>query len=364
MAYTPMPPEVSLLLRYLHQEKGETLNHLIELYPQYARTTIYRHMKKPMAEVSARKKAGGRGGRPGKVTERDKRKLVAAITKLRETEGNFSSRDIQREAGISENEIKNRTVRRHLHEMGYGSYQCRRKGILLKEDLQKRVKFAKRCKQLPPTFWKEGISFYLDGVSFVHKTNPSQHARTTRTRTWRKKGEALSIHCTAKGKKEGVQGRVAKFMCAISYGRGFTKCYHYTDKVNGETCRQFILDHFPDMFEDSLNPRGKLFLQDGDPSQNSALAKEAMETVGCRLFQIPARSPDLNPIENAFNNIRKTIRKDALDRNITKETFQQFCHRVQKIILAYSSEIIDRTIDSMPKRVDMVIKNKGVRTKY
>ena len=359
-----MPLEVSLLLRYLHQELGETLNRLQELYPQYKRTTIYRHMKKPMAEVSERDRPGGSGGRPRKGSARDKRKLVNALMKLRETEGNFSATDIQREAGIPESQMSNRTVRRYLNKMGYRVSQCRRKGILLKEDLVKRLAFAKKCKKLPTSFWKENISFYLDGASFAHKTNPSQHARTTRTRTWKKKGESLAQHCTAKGKKEGVAGRVARFMCSISYGRGFTKCHRYTGSINGETCREFILEHFPSMFEDSPNSRGKLFLQDGDPSQNSALAREAMDAVGCRLFKIPARSPDLNPIENAFNNIRKKINKDALDRNITKETYEQFCTRVKKIILSYSSEIIDRTIDSMTKRIDMVIKNKGLRTKY
>ena len=57
-----------------------------------------------------------------------------------------------------------------------------------------------------------------------------------------------------------------------------------------------------------MNQSGKLFLQNEDPSQNSALAREAMEAVGCRLFKIPARSPDLNPIENAFNNIPNAIK--------------------------------------------------------
>lgn len=364
MVYVRMAPEVSLLLRYLHQELGETLKRLTELYPQYTKTTIHRHMKKPMAEVSGRDKTGGNGGRPSKGDERDKRKLVSALMKLRETEGNFSATDIQREAGIPEDQMSNRTVRRYLNKMGYRVTQCRRKGILLKEDLPKRLKFARRCKKLSATFWKEGISFYLDGASFVHKTNPSQHARTTRTRTWKKKGEALAQHCTAKGKKEGVGGRVARFMCAISFGRGFTKCHQYTGCVNGETCREFIHEHFPSMFDDSPNPRGKLFLQDGDPSQNSALAREAMDAVGCRLFKIPARSPDLNPIENAFNNIRRLLKRDALDNKITKETYDNFCIRVKRIILGYDSDVIDRTIASMPKRIDLVIKNRGLRTKY
>ena len=138
----------------------------------------------------------------------------------------------------------------------------------------------------------------------------------------------------------------------------------FEEALNGEFCKSYIENGFPKMFAESPNPRGKLFLQDGDPSQNSALAKEAMDVVGCRLFKIPPRSPDLNPIENTFNNIRKKIREDAVKQKITKETYLQFCHRVKQTILNYSIQVIDRTIESMPKRVDAVIKNKGARTKY
>ena len=65
MGYTPMPPDISLLLRYLHQKLGEMLNR------QYARKTIYRHMNKPMAAVGGRDKPGGRVGRPSKGTKRN-----------------------------------------------------------------------------------------------------------------------------------------------------------------------------------------------------------------------------------------------------------------------------------------------------
>ena len=129
-------------------------------------------------------------------------------------------------------------------------------------------------------------------------------------------------------------------------------------------CKQFIQDRFHDMFANSPNPRGKLFLQDGDPSQNSALARQAMDAVGCRLFSIPPRSPDINPIENCFNNIRRQIRKDAISKKITKETYPDFCRRVRKTIMEYSTAVIDRTIDSMPKRINQVIEGKGLRTKY
>ena len=79
---------------------------------------------------------------------------------------------------------------------------------------------------------------------------------------------------------------------------------------------QFILDNFPDTFERSSNPQGKLFLQDGDPSQNSRKAKNAIDVIGARKFDIPPGSPDMNPIENVFNNVKMELHKQALEQNI------------------------------------------------
>jgi len=41
------------------------------------------------------------------------------------------------------------------------------------------------------------------------------------------------------------------------------------------------------MFEKSPNPQGELFLQYGEPLQNSPLAREAMDIVGCRFSKYP-----------------------------------------------------------------------------
>ena len=55
-----------------------------------------------------------------------------------------------------------------------------------------------------------------------------------------------------------------------------------------------------------------------------------MEKIGCTIFQIYARSPDLNPIENMFQFVRKKLGKDTIDRDITKETFQEFSNMFEK----------------------------------
>ena len=361
--YKKIPIETSIHLRYLHQDKGETLEQLLRRYPQYSRTSIFRHSKRKIGDDFKDRRHENKGRKP-LLDERDSRKIVKSLHKLRETHGNFYSTDIQKDCGLTENKASNRTIRRKLRKLGYTYDQCRKKGQLLEDDLKKRLKFARQCNKLPETFWQEGISFYLDGTGWVHKTNPSGHARTDRTRIWKLKGESLRRHCTAKGKKEGVGGKMAKFMVAIAYQKGVIKCHQYEGAINAETCKSFIDENFPDMFEKSGNTKGKLFLQDGDPSQNSKLAKDAMDSIGCRLFKIPPRSPDLNPIENIFHLIGKQLKKDALKNNLQRESYAQFCDRVKRTVLAYPADVIDKTISSMPKRIAKILKVKGHRTKY
>ena len=120
----------------------------------------------------------------------------------------------------------------------------------------------------------------------------------------------------------------------------------------------------PEAFAESAYPRGKLFLQDGDPSQNSAIARDALFEIGAQKFTIPARSPDLNPIENIFNIVKQKIRQDAIKKNIVFESWDSFCERVKLTIETTPNAVIDKTIESMKKRIDLIIKRKGERTKY
>ena len=80
-------------------------------------------------------------------------------------------------------------------------------------------------------------------------------------------------------------------------------------------------DYFPLVSQRVQNQRVRLLLQDGDPRKNSKVVPKAMESVGCRLVEIAPRPPDINPIENMFHLIRRQLTEDALQHNITKETF-------------------------------------------
>ena len=217
---------------------------------------------------------------------------------------------------------------------------------------------------LNPSIWQEGISFYLDGVGFAHKMNPCDQAKAPRTMAWRKPSDGLSFEHTAKGSHVGSGGSVAHFMVAIAYGKGVILAEQYEGNINGQKFADFVRDKFPDLFERSVNTRGKLFLQDGDPSQNSRKAMTAIYEVHARKFSIPARSPDLNPIENIFNNVKNMLYEQALERYITRENFIDFSERVRNTLLTFSPDVIDRTINSMDNRISLIIRSRGQRIKY
>ena len=97
---------------------------------------------------------------------------------------------------------------------------------------------------LDENFWKEGISFYLDGSSFPHKYNPCGQTITTRNMAWRKASEGLSVECTSKASHEGTGGKVVHFLVAISNRKGVVLCEQYLGRLNGEMFADFVHENF------------------------------------------------------------------------------------------------------------------------
>ena len=181
---------------------------------------------------------------------------------------------------------------------------------------------------------------------------------------WRKRSEGLKLQCTTKRKKTGSEGSKAHFIVAIAHKSGVVLCEQYTGRFTGTYFAEFIREHFGETLKISTSPRGKHFLQDGDPRQNSTIAMKAVYDIGARVFPIPPRSPDINPIENYFHLLPKGLTKQPLERKIRHETFIEFSARVKDTMLNFSASTIDKIINSMDKRMSLIIKGKGKRLKY
>ena len=114
-------------------------------------------------------------------------------------------------------------------------------------------------------------------------------------------------------------GKSVHFLVSISYSKGVISCEQY-QKMTGNYFATFIKDKFRNILQQSNNPDGNFFLQDGDPSQNSKAAKNELSKLGIVCFSIPPRSPDINPIENLFHLVDVQLKHDAFCQSITKES--------------------------------------------
>ena len=98
-----------------------------------------------------------------------------------------------------------------------------------------------------------------------------------------------------------------------------------------------------------------MFQQDNDSKHSSQIVKE------CLLYRTPkvlghrSQSPDLNPIEHLWEYVHKKFKE-----------FKYFLQkrREQDERTKIPSEFPKKLVESMPRRLEVVIESKGRQTKY
>ena len=152
--------------------------------------------------------------------------------------------------------------------------------------------------------------------------------------------------CVAKGRKAGSGGKVAQFMVATSYHKSVLT-WEQLEKMKGVHFEGFIHLDCKSMSQNSINSTVFYLFK---MSQKLKIANMEVAKHGIKQISIPARSPDLNPIQNSFNVVEQKLGKDAVTRNSIWATMME-----------YPVTEIEKIIKSMGKRITIVIKNKGRR---
>lgn len=244
-------------------------------------------------------------------------------------------------------DISAQTIRNRTKEAELGNYVARKKPALSPMNIQKRLFFAQKYLKKTNSFWSKVL------WSDESKFNLCQSDKTKRV--YRRKNQSLDPKHIIPTVKFGG-GNIMVWGCMSSAGVGSLVFIDYKMKK----------EHYVNILNDNLEYSAHLlglgnkfyFQQDNDPKHVSKFALDFFEENAIKLLKTPPQSPDLNPIEHLWHYIKIKL-SDRRFRN--KE-------QLKKAVIKEWNEIGDdvtrNLVESMPQRLEAVIKANGGHTKY
>lgn len=286
-----------------------------------------------------------RSGAPRKSTEREDQRLLT----LARATPTASLRDLSA-AWLRNNEpiATPRTVASRLHEFELESHVAAEKPFLTNAHKEARLKWCEERRD-----W--GYGKWAD-IIFSDESNFKIVNRKTKPTVWRFRHEKYHDNMVMP-RKQGGGGSIGIWGCIGEHGAGC--CTIFPGRMN-----QF---RYLDLLEDELRPsisllekpgRKIIYQQDGATCHTAKRVKAWFEENEIELLPWPANSPDLNPIEHLWVEIDKKLAKIQL---VSMAELEEALHKYWCEITRHD---VLNLIESMPERVEAVIKARGGHTKY
>jgi len=138
--------------------------------------------------------------------------------------------------------------------------------------------------------------------------------------------------------------------------KGKTSLFCFTNIMNAAFYVEILEKHIPEIRR--LMGRRWRFQQDNDPKHTSRLAQTFLSENVPNLMDWPANSPDLNPIENLWNIVKRNVEKrmPQIQKDLTDFMKEEWD--------AIPENVLINLVKSMRRRCELVIENNGERIPY
>jgi transposase len=286
-------------------------------------------------------------GRPTKLSSTNVQHAVHLITSQKADNAVEISRTLR---NITNQPLTAQTVRRHLKTIGMKAVVKKKQPLLKKRHKQARLDFALTHKHWTIEDWRR--------VVWSDETKINRMGSDGRKWVWKKEGEGLSERLVEGTIKHGG-GSLMMWGCMLWEGPGFA-C-----KIDGRMDGELYVKIMQDELKESLayynkQPEQVIFQQDNDRKHTCKKAQAYFKDQEYQVLNWPAQSPDLNPIEHLWNHLKKQLSQYEEPPN----GILQLWERVQKEWDAIPPAVCQNLIESMPRRVEALLRAKGGYTKY
>lgn len=266
------------------------------------------------------------------------------ITRLAKKNPNITSKKIKQDLDLTASAV---TIRRRLIQSHLNGRSPRRVPLLKKTHVQRRLTFAHEHVSWPLKKWRNILWSDESKIVLFGSSGTRQYVR-------RPPGTEYNPKYTLQTVKHGG-AKINIWGCFSYYGVGpiFWIKGNMDQHLYVEILETTMLP-----YAEYNMPLRWVFQQDNDPKHTSKRAKDWFRLNKVNVMSWPAQSPDINPIENLWTDVKKVV----FEKKPTST--QKLWEVVQAAWYAIPAERCARLVDSMQRRCVAVIKNKGYSTKY
>ncbi|KAH0820359.1 hypothetical protein GEV33_002432 [Tenebrio molitor] len=140
---------------------------------------------------------------------------------------------------------------------------------------------------------------------------------------------------------------------------GRTELYVCEDNMTGQTYVRDITDNIVENYRDNLEPHFR-FRDDNARPHRARCVINRLQELEINHLPLPARSPDLNPIEHGWSLLEGALRDHQPPVTHTRDLRGILPMLWDKL----DQEVLNPLILSMPRRVEEVIQQRGGITHY
>lgn len=239
------------------------------------------------------------------------------------------------------------TIRRMLRKIGLRSCIARRKPFISEKNKKKRLEWALEHQDWTIQDWK--CVLWTDESTFTQFQGYN-------SRVWRFPNEEFNSLCISPTVRHSSNRMF--WGCFSWYGLG--PLVSLQDSVTGERYAEVLKKYaIPSCYELIPNDKG-ILQEDNAPPHRAKVATAVRNSANIRVLRWPSQSPDLNLIENLWQEIKFKLRSDP--NKPTSLSDLEF--KVEAIWNTISTEFIHKLVNGMPRRIQACIAAEGGATKY
>ncbi|CAB4487994.1 unnamed protein product [Rhizophagus irregularis] len=265
-------------------------------------------------------------GRPPLLNSPAQQKLKSFIKENNENRRLCSKKIATTWTAQTKQPISRNTIRRNLKKVGLTACVPRRKPAMTEAHCQARLEWAYEHENWTERKWKR--------VLFSDESTFTQFQQGRQGMVWHEPGEELNPDCIS----VTVKHSPSKMFWGCFSWSGLGPIVPLNGSVTGQTHAQ----------EDNAAPH------------RSRVATAARKNAEIVTLDWPAQSPDINPIENIWAEMKMMIRR----RSPPLSSISVLMEYVTDAWNDIPPEYYRKLIKSMPRRVDAVISANGNRINY